>query len=382
MATKRSTSAFSPVVGLVAFSSMIAIGTTMLLSTMHPGAVTAFVVVPSASSSCRNGKSLPLLSYLDSLDGRAEDPVGIAEDDSSSSTTATLEDKATATSNDNIVFLQTLGAITGRGEHASQEQHEAAKTVIQAMEGENSRSNSVDSTQERLQGRWELVYSSTLPFRSSPFFMAGRAVCQTEQQAAQYDWFCQMHRKALAVSTITGVRQIITQDNKLVSEFEVEAGAIPFLSDLTPFKYSGGMPVTITGAIVSTADLMPIASSSDVTAWELYMDTVEIKGSNIPGLRQVLDMDAVQLESRSMSDFLEENLPEGVGYKTPKPVFRTTWLSDDSKFRVCRDMDDNIFVYCKTSEETTLTDYSSTEADFGLLRFLEGFNDAITRIQI
>merc|ERR1719506_843723 len=99
----------------------------MLLSTMHPEAVTAFVVAPSASSSCRNGKSLPLLSYLDSLDGSAEDPVGIAEDDGSSSTTATLQDKATATSNDNIVFLQSLGAITGRGEHASQEQHEAAK---------------------------------------------------------------------------------------------------------------------------------------------------------------------------------------------------------------------------------------------------------------
>merc|ERR1711988_392523 len=92
------------------------------------------------------------------------------------------------------------------------------------------------------QGTWELVYCSTQLFRQSPFFMAGRSTCTTEVQIAQYNWFCDMHRKALAISQIKNVRQIIT-DTLLISEFEVEVGAIPFLNDFTPFSYSGGWPV-------------------------------------------------------------------------------------------------------------------------------------------
>ena len=54
-----------------------------------------------------------------------------------------------------------------------------------------------------------------------------------------------MHRAALAISTIGVVRQVIASDGKLTNEFEVKVGAIPFLSDLTPFRYSGGLPLTI-----------------------------------------------------------------------------------------------------------------------------------------
>ena len=41
----------------------------------------------------------------------------------------------------------------------------------------------------------------------------------------------------------------------MVNEFEVKAGAVPFLSDFTPFSYSGALPVTVDGAIVSFADV-------------------------------------------------------------------------------------------------------------------------------
>ena len=136
-----------------------------------------------------------------------------------------------------------------------------------------------------INGRWELVYSSTQLFRSSPFFMAGRAVCSTKEQADQYDWFCDMHRGALAISNIGTVRQIISETT-MVSEFEVKVGSVPFLNDFTPFSYSGGLPLTIAGSIVSQADISP---TEDGNAWELFMDTVQIKGSNIPGLRTILD---------------------------------------------------------------------------------------------
>ena len=178
-----------------------------------------------------------------------------------------------ADNSENLSFLQTLGAISGRGEFATKSQKEAAEKVMIELEMSNPMKEPTNSV--TIQGQWTLVYSSTQLFRSSPFFMAGRAVCKTEEEGKQYDWFCDMHRKALAISTIGSVRQIVSND-KLVSEFEVNVGAVPFLSDFTPFTYSGGLPFTIEGALVSSADLTP---NSDGTGWELYMDTVEVKGS-------------------------------------------------------------------------------------------------------
>lgn len=176
--------------------------------------------------------------------------------------------------NENLMFLQTLGAISGRGEFATKQQKNAAEQAMIELESMYN-PTPAPTFSNNILGQWTLVYSSTQLFRSSPFFMAGRAVCKTESERQQYDFFCDMHRKALAISQIGVVRQIIST-SKLVSEFEVQVGAIPFLSDFTPFKYSGGMPLVIEGAIVSSAD---ITSTPTGKGYELYMDTVEIKGS-------------------------------------------------------------------------------------------------------
>ena len=272
---------------------------------------------------------------------------------------------------ENLLFLQSLATITSRGEYASKEQKKAISTVVAKLEASNPNPEPTITT-DLMEGTWELVLADNGHlFRSSPFFMAGRAVCTTPEQAKQFDWFCSMHRKALAISNIASVRQIISRD-RMVSEFEVKAGAVPFLSDFTPFKYSGGLPVTIDGAIVSTAELTAI----NTTTWELFMDTVEIKGSNIPGLRQVLDS-GLKLQSRQLGGFLQDNVPS---YTNPKPLFRTTFLNE--QFRINRDMDDNIFVYVKTSDKTKPTDYSYVDPDLGVSKLLEGFNDAITRLYL
>jgi len=206
------------------------------------------------------------------------------------------------------------------------------------------------------------------------FFMAGRAVCKTEEEASRYDWFCDMHRAALATSVIGKVRQIISGDGRLVSEFEVKVGSVPFLSDFTPFSYSGGLPVTIDGAIVSSASITP---TSDGNAWEIFMDTVEIKGSNIPLLRQLLDTGGVKLESRKLGSLLEDNVES---YTNPKPTFQTTYL--DESIRIARDQDGKVFVYVKESKDTTNTDYGNVESDLGLLKLLEGLNDNFFKIFI
>jgi hypothetical protein len=274
------------------------------------------------------------------------------------------------TTDKNLLFLQTLGAITGRGEFASKQQRAAALAAIDALEEEVSEESTVFWSGTAT-GRWELVYSSTQLFRSSPFFLAARAVCQEGREQKQFDWFCDMHRKALAISQIGAVRQVVSED-KIVNEFEVSAGTIPFLSDLTPFSYSGGLPLVIAGAIVSTADIV----SSDSGVWTLYMDTVEIKGSNVPGLRQILDS-GLKLQSRSLAGMLEQVAPE---YATPRPVLRTTFLSN--QFRISRDQDGNAFVYVKVNEDSSPTDYSSIDSDLGIGRLLEGFNDAVTQFYL
>jgi hypothetical protein len=161
---------------------------------------------------------------------------------------------------------------------------------------------------------------------------------------------------------------------RLMSEFCVAAGAVPFLADVTPFSYSGGLPLSITGALVSSADITP---TDNGTAWLVYMDTVQIKGSNIPGLRQVLDMESVRLPSRSLANVLEQTV---ASYTTPKPIFRTTYMDD--QYRIGRDQDDHIFFYVKTSSSTEPTDFRDVDADLGIGRLLEGFNDAVTRFYL
>ena len=290
-----------------------------------------------------------------------------------------------------LTSILKVAAATGRGEYGTPAQKATALDWITQLEQLNPTVAPTSATQQdKLHGRWELVYSSTQLFRSSPFFMAGRAVCTTPDQADQYDWFCDMHRKALAISNIGTVRQIInTELQTLTSEFEVRVGAIPFLNDVFPFaKYSGGLPVTIEGAIVSTADII---STEDGHGWELLMDTVQIKGSNIPGLRTLLDRDGSQLNSRALGALLETNVD---GYTNPTPIFTTTYVSRDGTIRINRDQDGNVFVYSK--EATTMNDfgddedntaatptsYKTVSADLGFLQLLGGFNDAITKFYI
>jgi PAP_fibrillin len=177
-------------------------------------------------------------------------------------------------------------------EFATPAQKQAAETTVQGIEAVNP-TDSPTTNDTLMAGTWELVYCSTQLFRSSPFFLAGRAVCTTTESARQYHWFCDMHRAALSISQITSVRQIVNPSTgRLVSEVCVAAGAVPFLADWTPFSYSGGLPLSITGALVSSADITP---TDNGTAWLVYMDTVQIKGSNIPSLRQILDTESVRL---------------------------------------------------------------------------------------
>ena len=255
--------------------------------------------------------------------------------------------------------LLQLAAYTARGEAATASERNQARSLVAQIEASASE-QAVDAA--AVEGTWELVFADTQLFRSSPFFMAGRAVCETPEDANKYDWFCDMHRAALAISTIERVRQVVSA-NQLVSEFEVRVGAVPFVN--LPLMGSGGLPIAITGSLVSTADIVGRPSDGSL---ELLMDSVEVKGSNVPGLRALLD-NGLKLDTRAVADALEDNLP-----KVRTPIFRTTYV--DSRLRVSRDQDDKIFVYSKISSDTQPTDYSTAPADLGLSALVNGLQTA------
>jgi PAP_fibrillin len=111
------------------------------------------------------------------------------------------------------------------------------------------------------------------------------------------------------------------------------------------------------------------------------MDTVEIKGSNLPGIQQLFNTGAIKLKSRDLAQALEDvssQLP--FDYKTPRPIVTTTYLSPT--LRIIRDQDGKVFVYTKLSERTEPKDYSSVMPDLGIGKLLEGINDTFIKYYI
>ena len=214
--------------------------------------------------------------------------------------------------------LLALAARTGRGELANERDKDYARELVEKLESFNPTPDPALSALS--QGTWVLVFSNTQLFRSSPFFMAARAVCQDGQQAASFNQFCDLHREALAFTQIGKVLQTV-KDNKLVSEFESKVAVLP------------GAPLVVRGTIVSEADITETAADS----WTLFMDRITIKGSNLP-LAGSLFNNFGGLPIRALGDVVERSTGP-----RPRPVFRTYYV--DTHMRISRDQDDNFFVY-------------------------------------
>jgi len=302
-------------------------------------------------------------SYLDGLDNEDE-PSKHAPSSSSSST-----------SNTNYSYrleLLELSAETLRGTQPSKASAERYKELVEELEalGQTSPASSP--------GTYQLVFSTSPEglFRSSPFFLTARAVCKSEDDAAKFGWFCQMHRKALAISRIAGVRQVIKEGGEVVNEFNTIVGAVPFLSDFTPFRYSGGWPLEIEGCITSTGTV----SESEVEGeLEVGMKTVQIRGSNIPLLRSLLDSDSAVLDTKQLGDFIESVNKD---YNNPKASLKVVYAGAGDGVRIVRDADGIDYVYVMSSEGVELTDFKDRDADLGVLKLLEGLNENVFKVFI
>ena len=94
--------------------------------------------------------------------------------------------------------LLAMSLATDKGQTSTPLQASTAATVIKELEG-LSQVNEVIFT-SRMDGAWELMYSGSFAFLSSPFFMTSRAACTSVQDVKDYDNACNILQEMLSVS--------------------------------------------------------------------------------------------------------------------------------------------------------------------------------------
>jgi len=210
-----------------------------------------------------------------------------------------------------------LASVTNRGTCATNEENNLVVDLVSQLEALNP---TVDPALNSA-GDWELCYSSTQSFRSSPFFLTLRSF-MGEDNKAMADTAFAIHDRATTASRVGKVRQIINKDNsELISEYDLSVGVLP------------GMPFRVKGTVVTTAELTAIPPET----WELTVRGTKINGSNVPLVDVFLDDNAVEI-------------PVGEAYKAisgsvPTAVLKTFYV--DEAMRISRDMDDNFFVFIR-----------------------------------
>jgi hypothetical protein len=167
------------------------------------------------------------------------------------------------------------------------------------------------------EGEWDLCLSSTQFFMSSPFFQSIRVAMGDSNKGMAETGFA-IHDLATTASRVGRVRQTITND-QLVSEVDLEVGLVP------------GLPFRVKGTVITTASLQIISPET----WETRIENSQIKGSNIPLLNQMLELD---LPVRNVFDTLMGD--------TPVVPLRTFYV--DEGIRITRDVDDNFYVFSRS----------------------------------
>lgn len=210
-----------------------------------------------------------------------------------------------------------LSSVTNRGMCAGAEEQNLVTELVTELEALNPTADPALNSQ----GDWELCYSSTQSFRSSPFFLAIRAFLGDDNKEVSENAF-RLHDMATTASRIGKVRQIIDKDNtELISEYELSVGLMP------------GLPVRVKGCVVTSADL----SVSAPETWEMSVRGTKVNGSNVPFLDSYLDDNAVEI-------------PVGEAYQAisgsiPTAELKTYYV--DEGMRITRDVDDNFFVFTR-----------------------------------
>lgn len=204
-------------------------------------------------------------------------------------------------------------------------------SLIRDLEGLNPVNSPAESALNM--GTWELIYSDTNFFLSSPFFLARQDACSAARGGKAFASYITNLQSSSSLGSIGTVRQIISE-SELISEINT-------ISD------------SIDGAIVSTASIRPTLSGR---AWDISLSRLEVRGSNTYVVRQLMD-----IKNGS-------NLPGGDIMKRSRALLETTYL--DGSTRISRDASGGAFVFRKISERTSPIDF----------RYLDGADSGIRLI--
>lgn len=211
--------------------------------------------------------------------------------------------------------LLLIASVTNRGDSATKEEKDIVVDLVSQLEALNPTADPAHNCE----GEWDLCYSSTQSFRSSPFFAAIRSAVGDENKGVAETGF-DIHDRATTASRVGRVRQIIS-GGELISEYDLAVGFLP------------GFPLTLDGTVITSAELSCVSNDT----WEIRVKGTKVKGSNIPFVNQYLDDLAVEI-------------PVGEVYKTvtgsvPVVTFKTFYV--DEGIRIVRDVDDNFFVFAR-----------------------------------
>jgi len=294
--------------------------TTLLMSQLQLLAVTGFGITTSQHSGrslSRSRSSSPIVVYDYADDGSPSDydtsdlpPVvkEVAVDE---------KEEDFAIRDDLKRELLLLASVTDRGAFCSKEEKDIVIDLVAQLEALNPTKDPASNCR----GEWDLGFSSTQLFRSSPFFQSIRVAVGDDNKDVAENGFA-LHAQATSGSSVGRIRQIVTSD-RLISEVDLLVGMLP------------GIPMSLQGTVVSTAALDVVSDKR----WELKIESTKVKGSNIPLLSTF--MDNLQLE-----------LPVGNFYSSLQgevPVIPMTTFYVDDTLRITRDVDDNFFVFIRES---------------------------------
>ena len=223
------------------------------------------------------------------------------------------------------IIASLSSAVTGtdRGQSVSRAQKAEVASLIAGLEALAPIQSPTESP--RIEGTWELMYTDTSLVLTSPFFLARRGQCRNAGVGGELAFKRRLNslQGSSTFGTIGTVRQIVTQ-GRLISEIELTS--------------------SIEGAIVSEATIRPTLSG---TAWDVFLSSTELRGSNVDLVRQLLNIKT------------GATLPGGDLFADTRTTFATTYLDDT--IRISRDENGGCFVFQKVSDKTRATDYSNID---------------------
>ena len=163
--------------------------------------------------------------------------------------------------------LLLLASVTNRGLYSNKDEAGLVLDIVTQLEALNPTANPAD----HCEGEWDLCYSSTQLFRSSPFFQAIRSAVGDDNKQMAENGFT-LHDRATAGGRIGRVKQILSRD-QLINELDLEVGVFP------------GLPFKVKGTVVTTASMRIVSDKR----MELQLQSTKVKGSNIPLLNQIME---------------------------------------------------------------------------------------------